>query len=71
MVTAMETNNPVETKKVIAALLLEKKADLLKLIDRINATTDDVELMRLSAQRELLSQEIRLLLKRGRALIGS
>ena len=69
MVTAMETNNPAVTKEVIAALLVEKKAQMLQLLERINATTDDIELFRLSAQRQLLSHEIRTLIKRGRALM--
>ncbi len=42
---------------------------MLALLESINATTDDAELLRLSAQRQLVSHEIRTLIKRGRALL--
>ncbi len=67
MIAATMTNEPF-TKDVIARLLVEKNAALRSLRDRMNATDDEVELIRLSGQAELLSKDIRALIRQGKSL---
>lgn len=64
-----ETHSPALTKEIIASLLVEKRAEMLALLQRLYTTRDDTELFRLSAHRLFLSHEIRTLIKRGRALL--
>lgn len=46
-----ETHHPALTKEIIASLLVEKRAEMLALLQRLYTTTDDTELFRLSAHR--------------------
>lgn len=64
-----ETHHPALTKEIIASLLVEKRAEMLALLQRLYTTRDDTELFRLSAHRLFLSHQIRTLIKRGRALL--
>ncbi len=56
------------TKPQIKALLLEKKVAIHALRSRIDSTADGFELIRLSAQLDMVVREAQDLLRKGRSL---
>jgi len=67
MTTAPSRN--AATIALLHELLEEKKHQILDLRHRLDETTDRRELLRLSAQLELLNQEARRLVSRTRAIL--
>lgn len=67
--TTTASSHNAATIALLHELLQEKKQQILDLRHRLDETTDRRQLIRLSAQLELLNQEARSLVNRTRAIL--